>query len=181
MKLKTQETRITSLDKVKILFLSSILIISITSPFWHIYFEKNATDGIFGFRSFRSFLYSFGTHFILFGFSVFMYWVLQLIPNLNDKIKTAKYIANIGIGMYCAVSIYYLLYIFINTSNSPYPDYFYEIAFTSVSLLSSFIIYQVFKQLERTKEAVRKNEDERKKFVETSLEFIKEINESIAK
>jgi len=118
MKLRTQE-----INSIKLFIISIFSFICITSPFWHIFFEKGAGDGIFGFKSMRSFLYSFGTHFILFGCSVFL---LMIINTIIDN-KQLKYMGNLVGGGFCSVSIYYLMFVFFDM-NTPYPDYVHELA-----------------------------------------------------
>ncbi|WP_299676368.1 hypothetical protein [uncultured Tenacibaculum sp.] len=161
------------------IFLVSLLLVSASSPFWHIKFSKGMKDGIFGFSSLRSFLYSFGTHFILFGASIFFFWILHLIPNINKKVKKIKLIGFLGIGLYCSVSIYYLLYVFIDTSNSPYPDYYYEIAFIFVSFLSSYIIFKVFNFLNYVNNVKYDREEKTKKIIDYSIEFINEASKKL--
>ncbi len=141
-KLRTQEIK----EKVNLLLIGVLILVSITSPFWHIFFERGASDGIFGFKSMRTFLYSFGTHFILFGCSLFLFWFIYLSLNLEKRLKR---IGNLVAGLFLSVSIYYLLFIFIDTSNSPYPDSYYEIAFSLGAIFSSIIIYLIFERKEK--------------------------------
>ncbi len=108
-----------------------------------------------------------------------MFFILQLIPNLNRTIRRIKSIGNLGAGLYCSVSIYYLLYVFIDTTNDPYPEVFYEIAFITLSIVSSFLIYKIFKFFEEVKEENRKKQIANDKFVKTSLELLGEINKTI--
>lgn len=171
MERKSKTHKISKVSIYKILFLTLILFITSTSPFWHIFFEKGVDDGVFGFRSMRSFLYTFGTHFILFGISVFMFWILQLIPNLNDKIKRVKIIGNTGVIIYCSVSIYYLLYVFVDTSN-PYPDYYYEVAFVFTSLAISLLIYFYTKY---NKTTIQRLEEDNQKAQSTIKQLEKEV------
>lgn len=179
MRYRIQETKV-GLKLIRILCLFFILFVSSTAPFWHIFFELGKQDGIFGFMTMRSFLYAFGVHFILFGFSIFMFWILQLIPDLSKKIETIKKIGNIGAFMYCSVSLYYLLFIFVD-KKKPYPDCYYEVASICFSLLSSFVIYKMFNFSDKMREYNRKKQIENEKFIRTSLEFINELNENIIK
>ena len=127
---------------------------------------------MFGFKSMRSFLYAFGTHFILFGFSVFMFWVFQLIPSQDDLVKKIKRIGNLGISVYCSVSIYYLIYIFIDKSNSPYPDYYYEIGVIFVSLFATYVLYRIFKFMGEVREINTLHRKENEDFMKKGMEFI---------
>lgn len=161
------------------MLLALLLLTSASSPFWHIKFPSNTSDGIFGFTSLRSFLYTFGTHFILFGASIFFFWILHLIPNINKKIKIVKKIGHLGVGLYCSVSCYYLLYVFIDSSNSPYPDYYYEIAFIVTSIIVSFIIYKVFNFFEYLNKLKYERDKKTDNIIKLSQDFINEASKKL--
>lgn len=168
MKLKTQGTR----DNIYLVLLIMFSLSAITAPFWHIFFEKGADDGLFGFSSTRSFLYTFGTHYILFGLSMFTFWVIGFIPDKNLSVKRLSYMINI---LFCSVALYYLFYVFID-SNSPYPDYVYEIANITCSLFISFLIFKLFNNYRIKRLQEKKEADE---FVENAFSFINEVNKSL--
>ncbi len=180
-KLKTQEIKEknNTINIKVIVLLVLLLLISSSSPFWHIKFSKKASDGIFGFSTMRSFLYSFGTHFVLFGASIFFFWILHLIPNIDDRIKKIKRIGNLGVGLYCAVSCYYLLFVFIDSSNSPYPDFYYEIAFITISIIVSFIIYRIFRFLSYLKTLEEERQSNSKNIIKLSRDFINEASKKL--
>lgn len=180
MKLSYQQIREKNNINTKVIvLLVLLLLISASSPFWHIEFSKEAKDGVFGFPTMRSFLYSFGTHFILFGASIFFFWILYLIPNIDEKIKRVKKIGNLGIGLYCAVSSYYLLFIFIDSSISPYPDYYYKIAFTVVSIIVSFIIYKIFHFFSYVNTLKEERNTATKNIIKLSRDFIDEASRKL--
>ena len=165
-------------ERINLGLIAILIFVSVTSPFWHIFYERGASDGIFGFRTMREFLYSFGTHFILFGCSLFIFWFIYLLRDIDKKLRS---IGNVVAGMFCSVSIYYLLYIFVYTSDPRYPDSFYEIAFTTGAVLSSLTIYLIFNYHRVNKLKIIKREAEAKKFEATALKFIDEINKSLLK
>jgi len=178
------KSKIPEIDNYKvnlkvIVFLILLLLISASSPFWHIEFSKESEETFLGFYNFRNFLYSFGTHFILFGASVFFFWILYLIPDLDDTIKKIKKIGNIGIGLYCSVACYYLFYIFVDPSNSPYPDYYYEIAVILVSLVTSFLIYKIFNFMSYINNLKIERDADTKKIIQLSKEFIDEASKKL--
>jgi len=179
MKSSTQEIKENRVNIKVIVLLVLLLLVSASSPLWHIKFSRNVDDGIFGFPTMRSFLYSFGTHFILFGASIFFFWILHLIPNINKKIKRIKVIGNLGVGLYCSVSCYYLLYVFIDSSNSPYPDYYYEIAFVTVSIVISIIIYKVFDFFTYLNTLKHERDESTKNIINYSMDFINEASKKL--
>lgn len=156
-----------------------LVFLSSTSPFWHIKFEPGVKNGVFGFSSLRSFFYTFGTHFILFGASVFFMWILHLIPNVDELTKKVKKIGYIGVLIYCSVSIYYLLYVFIDTSNSPYPDSYYEFTFILLSMIGAGLTYKVFRLFEyvKTQRAIKEKDTE--EFINSSLELMDELKKGL--
>lgn len=182
-KLKSLQTREKEKNKrinIKVIVLLVLLLLtSASSPFWHIEFPKGKNDGVFGFSSMRSFLYSFGTHFVLFGASIFFFWILHLIPNIDDRIKKVKRIGNLGVGLYCAVSCYYLLFVFIDSSNSPYPDSYYKIAFALISIMVSFIIYRIFRFLSYLKMLEEERQSNSKNIIKLSRDFINEASKKL--
>ncbi|OEK07705.1 hypothetical protein A8C32_16765 [Flavivirga aquatica] len=158
--------------------------ISITAPFWHIFSQKGVGDSFLGFKTIRSFLYTFGMHFALFGCSIFSFWAINIKSKTEKQIdnisKIKRNILNIIACTYCSVSIYYLLYTFIDT-NSPYPDYYYEIAFIVGAIVVSVIILFFFNLQIKIRDRKDKFEKESEYFLGTALNFIDEINHSIIK
>ncbi|GAB1858150.1 hypothetical protein MHTCC0001_29870 [Flavobacteriaceae bacterium MHTCC 0001] len=93
--------------------------------------------------------------------------------------RKLKYIGNLVGTAFCSISIYYLLYTLIDT-NTPYPDYIYELAFIVTSILSSIFIVMLFRLQFKIKKKREEAEKESKEFINTALSFIDEINHSIS-
>ena len=91
-------------------FISLFMAISITSPFWGVFTNPNSTVKFLGFKNVDSFLYSFSNQFTLFSISLFSLWILNFI---NEKNKNIKKIATCIFGCFLAISIHYLLWIFL--------------------------------------------------------------------
>ena len=163
--------------RIELIVISILAFICITLPFWHIAFEEGAEDGIFGFTSMRAFLYSFGTHFTLFSCSVFLLLIINVFVDADKQLKT---ISNIIGGGFCSVSVYYLLFVFI-TRHKPFPDYAYEIAFISTSILASIVIVKIFKLQFKLRKKIIEDRKASKAFINTALNFIDEINETLVK
>ena len=172
MKSKIHETKAT--DNLSFLLILLFSISAITSPFWHIFYERGADDGVFGFSSMRSFLYTFGSHYILFGASVFMFWLIGFI---KDKGKFFNYFVSSIAILFSSVSLYYLVYIFI-PSNSPYLDYMYEICILACSIAISLAIFFLFQFYRSSKLQEKKETDE---FISNSFRFIDEVNNALIK
>lgn len=153
-----------------------VAIIAATSPFWHIFYEKGASDGVFGFKTMRTFLYSFGTHFILFGCSLFFFW---FISKVKSDDKNLIRVGNTVAGLFCSVSLYFLLFVFL-PSNSPYPKYVYQIAFIVASISASAIVCLVFNYQRVVMIRRSEHEEESKVFINSTRSFIEEISNNIA-
>ena len=164
-------------DTVEMVIIALLSFVCVTSPFWHVFFEEEANDGRFGFSTMRSFLYCFGAHFALFGCAVFLLLVVNRITDSNKRFRT---VSNIIGGGFCSVAVYDLLYVFI-TKEDPYPDYMYEIAFITTSILFSIVIVLVFQLQFKAKQKVIQDRKASKAFINTALNFIDEINETLVK
>ncbi len=162
---------------VEMMVIALLSFVCVTAPFWHIFYKQGAEDGVFGFPSMRSFLYSFGVHFALFGCAVFLLLVVNRITDSNKRFRT---VGNIIGGGFCSVAVYDLLYVFI-TKHDPFPDYMYEIAFITISILFSVLIVLVFQLQFRAKQKLMKEREASKAFINTALGFIDEINHTIVK
>jgi cell shape-determining protein MreD len=164
-------------DTLEMVIIALLSFVCVTAPFWHIFYKEGANDGVLGFSSMRSFLYTFGVHFALFGCAVFLLLVVNRITDSNKRFRT---VGNIIGGGFCSVAVYYLLYVFI-TKDDPFPDYMYEIAFIVTSVVFSVLIVLVFRLQFRAKQKQLQEREASKVFIDTALGFIDEINHTIVK
>ncbi|MEN1784655.1 MAG: hypothetical protein AAGF77_05890 [Bacteroidota bacterium] len=126
----------------------------------------------------RSFLYSFGTHFALLGSSLLTFWVVYQVEFASRLVKKAViYFC----GLYFSIAVYYLLFVFIDTTVSPYPDYVYELAFIATALGAAFATSLLFKYSKKIKIQRQQREVEAKRFEQNALQFIEEVNSSFIK
>ncbi|WP_340074830.1 hypothetical protein [Leptobacterium sp. I13] len=139
MKLKSQQTKTTITEvktKLFVILLGVVAFIGATAPFWHIIFNRNSTEGFIGFTNFRRFLYSFGNHFALFSCAAFLLFIGNFIAKEH---KSVVRIVNIVGGLFAAVGIYFLLWVF--NTHSDFPKSAYYAMFSVSALVIAYVIY----------------------------------------
>ncbi len=144
--IKTRKTTDIKLSKISII-IGIVVFIGATSPFWHMWFDKDSREEFIGFTNFRRFLAAFGINFALFCCASFIFWTKNFIdPQYKKVIK----IVNVIGGIFVATGAYFLLWVF--NPHSDFPKYVYNIAFAvsgifvayGMYLLNKFIVRNIF-------------------------------------
>lgn len=132
-----QPSRATDNNLIAATFIVGVLVlIGATAPFWHIWFDQKSTQKFMGFPSIRVFLYSFGTYFAYFCFSLFVLWVKNFI---DPRYKKVIRVVNVVTGVFLAISIYFLLWVFLLYGD--FPKYVYTIAFAVIAVVITYAVY----------------------------------------
>ena len=137
-----QDTNIKK-NKLTAYVIIALTFLGSTASFWHIFADKNSTISYFGFKNLEIFLYVIGNHLTLFFFSLFIFWVINFIPNSAKSIKSL-----IGwcVDIFMVISLYYIAWVFIPKGKDfDFPINYYRIfvAFTSIAL--TIVLFKLVK------------------------------------
>lgn len=138
-KLSYQQTKTPDIKLQTISLVIGIMaLLGATAPFWHIWADKTSVEKFVGFPNFRIFLYSFGNYFALFCLALFLFWVKNFI---DPRYSSINKIINLVGGVFLAVSIYFLLWVF--NPSQDFPKYIYNVAFGVAAVILTYGVYRL--------------------------------------
>ena len=154
------------MTNIKFYFLTAVIIILITAPFWHKFFPKTSTIEFLGFKNKRVFLYSFGSHLSSFSISLFLLFIAKLVTSPYRKL------VHLVALMFMGISFYFTFWTIAPITD--YPRIFYEVAIILSSLIAAFIVSLLVSINIRLRSDYINHHKENTEFIKLANDFIDE-------